>query len=304
MRLAILLFVLLVSPVFGQQVTPSTVVASLKNPVLEKIQLVGEFPLLQIKLAYAKPLVIDASKATVKGLVITGSNVRWYGGVIKAPKGFDGLARDGYCVSLTNCKDVVLSNVTFTEAKIAVVPGNTENTTIQYCVFTGLRQDGISATKGRKLSIVGNTFKEFSPIPTTCTIPSRKPDGTVDKDAPPTIERGLSSAICKALGGTWIDGDHSDAIQIRDGIDGLLISGNTLEGMTQGIGEMAGTNDARLNDVQILNNTIKIDGNHSITINDLSTNIVAIGNRVIQWNGKKSPLRLPANAISLDNQVQ
>ena len=50
----------------------------------ETIALQGNCPTITISRSFAQPVTIDAAKARVSGLVLTGANIRWRGGTIWA----------------------------------------------------------------------------------------------------------------------------------------------------------------------------------------------------------------------------
>jgi hypothetical protein len=125
-----------------------------------------------------------------------------------------------------------------------------------------VRQDGIIADNGSNIRFINNSFHNFRPQ----------------------------------------TGDHSDAIQIRNGMKNLIIAGNKVEGVSQGIGQMDATNDAPLENVMVIGNDVRVKGFHSITIQRCS-GLQVIGNTTQQLTGRRSPLRLDPAAIVRDNTI-
>lgn len=233
-------------------------------------------------------IVVLAYGATIKGLAITGSNISIVGGNIEALDGAEGFAERGYAVNLRNASNIRLSGCTIRNADRGVVIDNCDGITVDNCDFA-VRQDGIIANQGRNYQFTANRFTNFYPKPTTCCIGLE-------------VQSGLSRRECEFLGGIWTDGDHSDAIQIRNGIKGLVIAGNQIDGIQQGIGQMDGNTDLPLEDVIILANTVRVTGFHSITV-PRCRNLQVIGNTTQQLTGRRSPLRLDASAIVKENNV-
>jgi nitrous oxidase accessory protein NosD len=237
---------------------------------------------------FDEPVTYIAHRATIKGLTITGSNVSIVGGNIEAIDGSDGVAVRGYAVNLRGAKNIRLSGLTIRNADRGIVVDNCDGLIIDSCDFS-VRQDGIIANRGQNYQFTSNRFHGFYPRPTTCRIGDE-------------VQTGLSRRDCEALGGRWTDGDHSDAIQVRNGIKNLVIAGNRIEGIHQGIGQMDSTNDLPLENVIVANNDVRVTGFHSITIPRCS-GLQVIGNTTQQLTGRRSPLRLDPTAIVQNNEV-
>jgi hypothetical protein len=119
---------------------------------------------------------------------------------------------------------------------------------------------------------------------------------------PSETRAGLSVRQCQEIGGNWTDGWHQDAVQFRDGINGLKIVGNIVRNTQQGIGQMAATDDAAVSDVLIDGNGVEITGFHSITINAAS-NVRITNNRVRQVSGRRTVNRTGADALVCGNDL-
>lgn len=158
--------------------------------------------------------------------------------------------------------------------------------------FDKVGEDGIIASNSSRVNIVGNTFKNTIGKPTVCTFLN----GTAS---------GLAQRDCLARGGTWVDGYHPDAIQMRNGMNAVLVSGNTVKGNTQGITQMDTTGDAPLRGVQIDRNTVAVMQGHSITLGDNCIDCMIRWNTVTRGLGSTSTTAIrPGAALACGNKVQ
>lgn len=272
--------------------TPDTIGSVLANSEGGfTVELSGEFPRINLSLHYLNPVTIIAHRALVKGVSVGGSNINWCGGQVEAPSGSEGIAAGGYAIAYgSTARDVRFMSVKIRNANRGVAGGGGLRLAWIGCDFQ-VRQDGLIIAGGEGFQIIGNRFHDFYPKPTTCNLA----DGSQ--------RLGLSRRDCTALGGVWRDGDHSDAIQLRNGCKNFLIAYNKIESISQGIGQMDAVTDAPLDGIQIIGNDVEVTGFHSITIGQTSTNISVVGNRTKQMTGRRSPLRLPAGAFIMDNEV-
>lgn len=171
---------------------------------------------------FAPPVTIDATDATVRGLTIRNSSgINWRGGTIEAPagRGDTDTSKEGrgagpgvYASTVANSRDISFDGVTFTNAKLGMLAGRNNGLTVRNSRFMALRSDGINSVGSSNVLIENNRFFDTRPIPAT----GSKGDGT------------------------FIDGDHCDAIQIWAPKDvpvstDITIRGNVIEGRTQGI---------------------------------------------------------------------
>jgi parallel beta-helix repeat protein len=243
---------------------------------------------LRITENFDDPVTYIAHDATIKGLTITGSNVSIVGGNIEAIDGSDGRGTLGYGINLRGAKNIRLSGLRIRNSDRGIVVDNCDGLIVDSCDVS-VRQDGIIANRGQNYQFTNNRFHGFYPRPTTCKIGDE-------------IRTGLSRRDCEAIGGAWTDGDHSDAIQIRNGIRNMVIAGNRIEGIHQGIGQMDGSTDLPLDNVLVIGNDVRVTGFHSVTIPRCS-NLQVIGNTTQQLTGRRSLLRLDPTARSRDNTV-
>lgn len=157
-------------------------------------------------------------------------------------------------------------NVSITDVEITDCNRGIAIDTCSNVVLTDLdvsvRQDGVIANKCDGLTIQHSLFHDFKMQPT----------------------------------------DHSDAIQLRNGIRNCLISKNQIENVQQGIGQMDGINDDPLDGVTVIGNTVRIFGAHSITFGN-TTRLVVGNNTVQQTTGRRTVLRLPEGCIQYGNRV-
>lgn len=230
---------------------------------------------------------IEASNASVRGLRLIGNNIRWKGGRISAPKGEDGFATDGYGIYVTGTGNSVFS-ATITNAKKGMVVADAKRVTVGYNNFDALREDGIIASNTDGLAIYYNRFTRSHPRPTTCTVNG-------------VVTTALAQRDCK---GVWKDGDHADAIQMRDAVVNTTISYNFIVTQGQGIGQMDTTGDRPLRRVNINNNVIMTSQYHQITLAVCKECLIS-NNMVLHWPGdtRKAIIR-PGEAKRCGNIVE
>jgi hypothetical protein len=267
---------------FGTPATPETLPAVLANapPGATIVLAPGDYATVTLRRTFSPAITIDARAAKVAGLnVDKGGGLVWQGGTLRAPGGMDGAAANGYAVRLVEARGVTIRSATITAAKKGLVIDGGGALAIQSSTFTGLREDGIIASRAAGVAITGNRFADFTPRPTTCT--------TAD-----AVTYGLSQRACAALGGAWRDGHHADGIQLRNGMTGVQITGNRLVlPNAQGIGQMDTTGDAPLAQVAVSGNDVAVGQFHSITLGACSGCSVT-GNAITQLTpGRKSPIR-------------
>jgi hypothetical protein len=273
------------------QATPDTIAGILSAAAGGfTVELSGKFSKLVLANKYTLPIRIIAERALVSGLVFTGAGIDWVGGQVEAFGGSNGFAADGYAV---HCKSGS-SNVSLTRLIVRNADrGFVLDKANRIDMIDGdvsVRQDGMIINGGEDLRIIGNRFHGFYPKPTTCTL--------IDGSTLP----GLSKAACEAQGGVWKDGDHSDAIQLRNGIKRCLVAHNTIENTQQGIGQMDATSDLPMDSIVLVGNKVEVSGFHSITFGR-TTNLIVMRNTTRQTTGRRSPLRVPADAVLIENTV-
>ena len=240
---------------------------------------------------YRAPVVIDAGGRTISSFVVGkgGGNLTLKGGTVTATGGEDAKGPPGYAVLLRGARDVTIDTMRFVRFNRGVVTDMAERIRVVNSRFE-LGGDGIIANGGGELDFSFNQFRVASFRPSLCRTGG-------------TVQEGLSARVCKDRGGEWKDGWHQDAIQVRNGIDGLKVIGNIIEGVQQGIGQMDSVNDRPLNNVVIRDNQVSVSGFHSISIGN-STNVEIIGNSVAQTAGRRTLVRFPDGARVCGNKIQ
>jgi nitrous oxidase accessory protein NosD len=181
------------------------------------------------------PVIIDGTGTTINGVVIMDSEgIVLRGATVMAPKGRNGVGPTAWGVHARRVKNVVFENLEITNVFTGVVIANSDGVTVRGSRFHGMRSDGINLAGVTNILIEDNDFRDFTPI---------KPKGS-RKD------------------GTWVDGDHPDAIQLwttkkRDYGRDIVIRRNTIDGDTQGI-NLFGPQGQGYERVRILDNDLHI----------------------------------------------
>lgn len=207
-----------------------------------------------LKRTAAKVVTINAGGSTIRGLTINGSNIRWRSGTIVSPNGVESKASAVYGLLIrgsakTPVSNVSVSGVRFGLSRKAVVLDTASNVTLSDNRFDGVGEDGIIASQVNGLTVLRNRFVNVIGKPTSCTTAG----GVIP---------GLSSRDCVAKGGTWADGYHADAIQLRNGVKKAVIRFNYVFGKTQGITQMDTTGDAPLEDILVADNEVWAEIHH------------------------------------------
>lgn len=254
----------------------------------DTITLTGNCGTIEIARQFQSTVYIDATKASVRGLRISGSRIHWSGGRISAPGGMDAVGPPGYAVKISG-HSIRIKSAIITGAKKGMVLDKASGVLVDRNQFWRLREDGIIASRTSGVKILYNRFSESRPLPTRCT----RPDGK--------LVRGLARRDCP---GVWVDGNHADAVQMRDGMADVLIADNTVTGPTQGLTQMDTTGDLPLRNVTIRNNRVVTDAYHRITLTDCSG--CAIRNNVVRRavGSTRKAVILPGAATRCGNIAQ
>ena len=215
----------------------------------ETIHLKGDCPTIQVRKHYSREVTVDAETATVRGLIVSGGNLRWRGGTVAASGGAFAVGRPGYGILITG-RNVTIEGVRITAAKKGIVLDQAANVTIARSRFWRLAEDGIIASRTAGLQVRDNRFEETIGKPSQCVAGGRTTYKVRRRDC----------------AGVWTDGTHADAVQMRNGVKDALIEGNLIVGDTQGITQMDTTGDAPLERVVIRRNSILTTGYHPITL--------------------------------------
>lgn len=216
------------------------------------------------------PVTIEAEGSTVRGLRLRG-NIRWKGGVLSAPEGLDGFAAGGYAVHISGAGNSLFS-ARVVNAKKGVVIDKADRTTIAYTDFIGLREDGIIASEARGVSFYSLRFAGSQPKPSQCV--------SVGK-----ITYSVPQRDCVAPGDRWTDGNHPDAIQMRNGVTDATISNVMVSGATAGITQMDTKGDAPLARVEIRHSLIQAGGFYNLITLDRCQDCTIRENTVLPTPG-------------------
>lgn len=254
----------------------------------DTITLTGHCGLIEIKKTYTTPLIINAEKARVRGLVISGRNVVWQGGTLSAPGTLDTTGPNGYAVKISG-RDITLRGATITAAKKGMVIDGAQGIRIERNNFWRVREDGIIASDTKRLTVVYNQFSETLPLPSKCI----GPDGVIALAVPQRDCRG-----------TWIDGSHADAVQMRNGIEDALIANNGVLGPTSGITQMDTIGDRPLRRVVVEANRIITDAYHRITLDECFDCVIRNNNARKVPGTTKRVVILPGRAMRCGNYAE
>lgn len=255
----------------------------------EVITLKGNCGPVTIARRYPRQVTINGTGATVAGLVVSGSNVRWRGGTLSAKGGAHGFAGNGYGVLIhQRAANIALEGVTVTAAKKGIVIDEARNISVVDSRFTAVGEDGMIVSRVNGLTIARNKFGQTIGKPTECLVNGK-------------IRFALPKRDCA---GVWKDGYHPDAVQMRNGVVNAVISGNLVEGKIQGITQMDTTGDAPLENIVIKSNIVRTDNYHHITLGNCIG--CAITNNIVQRaaGSQKRAIIRPGMARRCGNKVQ
>jgi hypothetical protein len=159
-----------------------------------------------VKCTDANPVVVDASAATFRTIRAQGTQgVTIRGGTV-GQVGYDGPA-----VTVDGSRYIRITGMTFTGAKVGATLVRGSDYVIEGSRFDGLRSDGVNINQAQRVTIDGNTFVNFRPIP----------------------------QVYDAKGKLLQDGDHADAVQAysfagQPAVAALAITNNAVFGHAQG----------------------------------------------------------------------
>ncbi len=249
-------------------------------------------PALAVRAQFAGPLVVEAGSHRVHGLaVVNGGNLVWRGGEILSPGGVpDRNARGApyYGVLLRRANNVTLEGVKLHSARKAVVVEESSGFTLKDSLITGVIEDGVIVANSQTIRFVGNKVADLHWIRTLCLRPGGDSEGE-------------SRRQCTADGGQWLDGFHSDVLQLRDNVVDVLASGNQIVTTGQGLTQMDAAGDRPLADVRLEDNVIA-SGRHGLTLTACNGCVIR-GNRLTtSVPGWRSVIR-PGAALACNNDV-
>ncbi|WP_375290995.1 hypothetical protein [Qipengyuania sp.] len=180
---------------------------------------------------HAVPVTIDATGTKLTSLTIRGtSGWKWVGGTIDAPLP----PKAWVTVMIDGAKRIEVAGATLTGGQTGVlVTRGSEDIVLRENIATGLRSDGFNIATATRVSLIGNTCKDFKPIP-------------------PVFQ---GKKMIK-------DGTHPDCIQIwsekgKPPTSDIAIIGNRIGGGMQGITNFGALPPER---VRIWDNDIEMSG--------------------------------------------
>jgi hypothetical protein len=228
-----------------------------------------------------EPLTIDMRGATalggmtrsgeIRGLTLTNvRNMTWLGGTIRAEGGHrPATSAKGYGVNMRDAHNIRFDGVRVTEAVRGIVIHYSRNIAILKATFDGLRSDGVNFVGSHGLRLEQSRFRDFRPLPSTCTYP----DGSVGEN--------LSKGTCEKAGGKWRDGDHADVFQTWADSSDILVANNDiltpLPGWSQGITTF-GSKTVRA--MRVLDNRVVTDHSNAIAVANCTDGCLVRGNYV------------------------
>jgi hypothetical protein len=234
-------------------------------------------------------VLLDATGSTLVGWRFLGSNLRVFGATIRASQG-SVVGPNGYgaYVSGTN---IHFDHVRVTFARKGIVGDNATNLSVTDSEFYAVFEDGMILSRIKGLSVLRSTFIATVSQPTKCKLAGR-------------VVLALPKRVCVGQDGTWVDGYHADAIQMRNAVTDARLEDNQISGLTQGITQMDTAGDLPLERVSIIGNTIITDAPHKITLG-ACLNCSISGNTVGSPSGSKWKAQIIAGqAVSSKNTVR
>ncbi len=186
----------------------------------------GRYPLTIIRSrTFSPPLTVDASAATLTGLVFRNtSGIRWSGGTfdgsnlaVKSPTDFGFAAYGG--------SNITVTGAAFSALRVGVVLDHIVGGEVSNSSFVGMRADGIDLAVSRSITITHNACHDFRVDPgehPDCIQAWSKPTD------PPVADIVITgnSAIGTMQGISFFDGDVKGVAQ--GGFDRVSIIGNTV----------------------------------------------------------------------------
>lgn len=166
---------------------------------------------------HAQPVVIDASAAKVRSLMIRSTaGWTWKGGVIDSPlpPTVQPFPRDAVWrnVMIDNARRIEIAGTTLTGGHTGVlVTRGSQDIVLRDILATGLQSDGFNIATAQRVSLIGNTCRDFTPIA-------------------PIFQNGRMVK----------DGTHPDCIMMwseagKPPTSDITITGTTIRGAMQGI---------------------------------------------------------------------
>jgi hypothetical protein len=250
------------------------------------------------------PVTIVAQGSTINGIqfmpgsggitIVGGTVVSWLG------KG-KGVGISGYALAINGAHDLTFINMTLRDAnKGAAITGDARTLRFIGVMFGDPLGDGIIATKTDGLAIIQSIWDMGTTKLQECRFVAA------------ASVWGIGQAPCLALAGAWFDGDHQDAVQAYDGVQGLYIGWGNVKVISQGFDDFTGRKRpwgaapgpayaADNSNCLIAHNQIATTGYHSITMGPCHGGRV-FGNTVRNLTpGRKSAIKLWSDMLTCGN---
>lgn len=212
------------------------------------------------KTDHARPVVVDARRATLKSLRIQNTaGWTWQGGRIDG----DLPPRQYFDVAIDGARRIELRGVTLTGSMVGVtVTRGSEDILLKDNVATGLQSDGFNVNGGRRITLDGNSCADFRPI-----LP-----------------------IYDAAGKLVKDGTHNDCVQMwsvagQAPLSDIVVTRTRARGYMQGIGQYYSGGPIR--NLTVTDNDIEVRFWHAISFSDVQGAVVT-GNRIRTEKGAKA----------------
>lgn len=247
--------------------TCATIAAILANAQGgETVQLRGTCPKITIRgKHYNPPITVEATKATVKGLVVNnGGGVIWKGGVLVAPQGpFAAGTPNGYGFYAYAARNVVLDRVVVRDSlKGIVIIRGSQDIQIKDSVIEYMGGDGINIANAKNTIVKNNIIRNFYPNA----------------------------------------GYHQDGIQMWAGASNILIENNRLEGSFQGITDFGAAGDLPISNTHVINNQVHVAHYHGITLGS-AVNSSIINNEVRGLNPAMKTIVRASSKVKACNNI-
>jgi hypothetical protein len=211
-------------PVAARDVNCAQLAAALAAPAGGTLRLVEDCGKLTARASHSPPLVIDAGRHRVAGLVLAGAHLDWRGGIIRAPGGTAGKGPDGYAISVRG-QHISIAGAEIEQVVRGVVIDRAADVTVRGLLIREPTVDGINVANSHRVLITRNTVVSFS-------------TGEIHPDCIQGWTRaGLSMAdvevtdnICVGqLQGVFF-GNHLTRVPPDPGFDRITIKGNRVAG--------------------------------------------------------------------------
>lgn len=148
-------------PAGARDVNCAELAAALAAPAGGALRLVEDCGKITARASHSPPLVVDAGRHRVAGLVLAGAHLDWRGGIIRAPKGTAGKGPDGYAISIRG-QHISVAAAEIELAARGVVIDRAGGVTVSGLLIREPTVDGINVANSHRVTITGNSVISFS----------------------------------------------------------------------------------------------------------------------------------------------